>query len=68
VASVRHRHQDPGLKDLVWALLPVLASHQLIYGGDMVLTRAGREPEYVISSYGEFVLARLAEPEPGPAG
>jgi hypothetical protein len=38
-------HQDPGLKDSVWALLPVLASHQLIYGGDMVLTRAGREPE-----------------------
>lgn len=61
-------HQDPGLKNSVWALLPVLASHQLIYGGDMVLTRAGREPEYVISSYGEFVLARLAEPEPGSVG
>jgi hypothetical protein len=27
----------------------------------MVLTRAGREPEYVISSYGEFVLAPRRE-------
>ena len=61
-------HQDPGLKNSVWAPLPVLAGHRLIYGGDMVLTRAGRKPEYVISSYGEFVLARLAEPEPGLVG
>jgi hypothetical protein len=56
---------DPGLTD---SLSPVLASHQLIYGGDVVLTRAGREPAYVISSYGEFVLARLAGHEPGSVG
>ena len=53
---------DPGLKDSAWALLPVLASHQLIYGGDAVLTRAGGEPEYVISSYGEFVLPGSPSP------
>jgi hypothetical protein len=56
--------QDPGLKDVVWALLPVLARHHLISGGYEVLTRAGREPEYVITPYGEYLLARLAEPAP----
>lgn len=54
--------QDPGLKDVVWALLPLLARHHLISGGYEVLTWAGREPEYVITSYGEYLLARLAEP------
>ena len=68
-APVRQWHpsdiaaQDPGLTDAVWALLPVLARHQLISGGYEVLTWAGREPEYIITSYGEWLLDRLAEPE-----
>ena len=56
--------QDPGLADTVWALLPVLARNHLIAGGYEVLTWAGREPEYVITSYGEHMLARLTEPAP----
>lgn len=55
--------QDPGLADVVWGLLPVLARHQLISGGYDLLTHAGHEPEYTITSYGEFFLERLAEPE-----
>jgi hypothetical protein len=55
---------DPGLADTVWALLPVLARNHLITGGYEVLTWAGREPEYVITSYGEHMLARLAESAP----
>jgi len=56
--------QDPGLKETVWALLPVLARNHLITGGHEVITWAGREPEYVITPYGEHMLARLAEPAP----
>jgi hypothetical protein len=57
-------NQDPGLADTVWALLPVLARNHLIAGGHEVFTWAGRESEYVITSYGDHVLARLAEPVP----
>jgi hypothetical protein len=57
--------QDPGLENAVWALLPVLARNHLISGGYDVITRAGHEPEYVITAYGEHMLARLAEPSPG---
>jgi hypothetical protein len=54
---------DPGLVDVVWSLLPVLARHGLISGGREVLTRAGREPEYTVTPYGEWFLTMLAEPE-----
>lgn len=57
--------QDPGLENAVWALLPVLARNHLISGGYDVITRAGHEPEYVITAYGEHMLARLTEPPPG---
>jgi hypothetical protein len=60
--------QDPGLKDTVWALLPVLARNHLVAGGHEVITWAGREPEYVITPYGEHMLARLAEPVPSSEG
>ena len=49
---------------MAWVLLPVLAQHMLISGGQEVMTWAGREPEYVITGYGEFLLDRLAEPPP----
>jgi hypothetical protein len=55
--------QDPGLADFVWGLLTALDRHQLISGGYDVLTRAGHEPEYVITPNGEWFLTRLAEPE-----
>lgn len=35
---------DPGIVEVVWSLLPVLARHGLISGGYEVLTWAGREP------------------------
>jgi hypothetical protein len=54
---------DPGLKDVVWSLLPVLHRHGLISGGYEMITWAGREPEYTITDYGEWFLALLAEPE-----
>lgn len=44
-------------------MLPELARHGLISGGYDVLTKAGHEPEYTITSYGEWYMARLAEPE-----
>jgi hypothetical protein len=56
------------LEGTVWALLPVLACNYLISAGFEVLTRAGREPEYVISPYGGHMLARLAEPVPSSEG
>lgn len=45
---------EPGLADVMWGLLPVLDRLRLI---------DGNEAEYTINGYGEFVLARLAEPE-----
>lgn len=54
--------QDPGLADVIYGLLPVLARHLLISGGYDVITMAGHEEEYTITDYGEFFLARLAEP------
>ncbi len=60
--------QDPGPKDTVWALLPVLARSHLIAGGHEAITWAGREPEYVITPYGEHMLAGLAEPPPSDEG
>jgi hypothetical protein len=54
--------QHPGLADVVWSLLLVLARHQLISGGHDVLTASGHEPEYIIAPYGEWFLTRLAEP------
>jgi hypothetical protein len=54
---------DPGLADTVWALLPVLARHGLVSGGEEQLTPAGMQPEYVITDYGEWFLTRLAEPD-----
>jgi len=67
-AAVRQWHpsdvaqQDPGLSDVAWALMSMLAQNHLISGGYEVLTGAGHEPEYVITPYGEYLLARLAEP------
>jgi hypothetical protein len=54
--------QDPGLADVIYGLLPVLARHLLISGGYDVITMAGHEEEYTITEYGEFFLERLAEP------
>lgn len=54
---------DPGIADVVWPLLPVLERHGLISGGYDVLTQAGHEPEYTITSYGEWFLTMLAEAE-----
>ena len=54
---------DPGLADSVWALLPVLARHLLISGGNEMLTPKGRQPEYTITPYGEWFLTRLAQPD-----
>ena len=45
---------DPGLADVVYGLLPVLDSHALI---------SGNPAEYTITSYGEWFLTRLTEPE-----
>ena len=56
-------HADPGLKDVVWSLLPVLSRHGLISGGYEVLTWAGHEPEYTITPCGEWFLTLLAEAE-----
>jgi hypothetical protein len=53
--------QDPGLADVIYGLLPVLARHLLISGGYDVITVAGHEEEYTITEYGEFFLERLAE-------
>lgn len=55
--------EDPGLTS-PWALLSVLARHQLISGGNEVLPpRAEIRPDYTITEYGEWFLTRLAEPE-----
>ncbi len=54
---------DPGLAEVVRSLLPVLDRHGLISGGYEVLTQAGREPEYTVTRYGEWVLNLLAAPE-----
>jgi hypothetical protein len=54
---------DPGIAEVVWSLLPVLARHGLISGGDDVITWAGREPEYVVTPYGEWFLTMLSDPE-----
>ena len=54
---------DPGISEVVWSLLPVLDRHGLISGGYDVLTRAGHEPEYTVTPYGEWFLTMLAEPE-----
>lgn len=53
---------DPGLSDVVYGLLAVLARHLLISGGYDILTVAGHEEEYTITGYGEFFLNRLAQP------
>jgi hypothetical protein len=53
---------DPGIAEVVWSLLPVLERHGLISGGNYVLTWAGREPEYIVTPYGEWFLTMLAEP------
>jgi hypothetical protein len=60
--------KDPGLENAVWALLPVLACNRLISGGYKMITQARQELEYVITAYGEHMLARLAEPPPGSLG
>lgn len=55
--------EDPGLIS-PWALLSVLARHQLISGGHEVLPPRGEiRPDYTITEYGEWFLNRLAEPE-----
>ena len=54
--------QDPGLADVIYGVLSVLARHLLISGGYDAITQAGHEEEYTITSYGEWFLARLAEP------
>jgi hypothetical protein len=55
--------EDPGLTS-PWALLSVLARHQLISGGYEVLPPRGEiRPDYTITEYGEWFLTRLAEPE-----
>jgi hypothetical protein len=54
---------DPGIAEVVWSLLPVLARHGLISGGYDVITWAGHEPEYVVTPYGEWFLTMLSEPE-----
>jgi hypothetical protein len=54
---------DPGIAEVVWSLLPVLERHGLISGGNMALTWAGREPEYIITPYGEWFLTMLEERE-----
>jgi hypothetical protein len=55
--------QDPGLADVIYGVLPVLARHLLISGGYEMITQAGREQEYTITGYGEFFLDRLADPK-----
>jgi hypothetical protein len=55
--------EDPGLTS-PWALLSVLARHQLISGGHEVLPPRGEiRPDYTITEYGEWFLTRLAQPQ-----
>jgi hypothetical protein len=55
--------EDPGLAEVVWGLLPVLARHRLITEGLETITRTGPELEHTITPYGQWFLARLADPE-----
>jgi hypothetical protein len=54
---------DPGSTSL-WALVPVLARHQLISGGDQVVPPPSKiRPDLTITENGERFLSRLAEPK-----
>jgi hypothetical protein len=53
---------DPGLADPVWALLRVLEYHALVWSSGEAITPYGMQPEYTITPYGEWFLARLADP------
>jgi hypothetical protein len=56
---------DPGLGDSVWGALRVLEQHGLIWdrGEQLVPHPHGMQHEYMISPYGDYLLARLATPE-----
>lgn len=51
------------MADTAWALLSALARHGLVSGGDVQWTPTGMEPQYSITAYGEWFLARLNPPE-----
>jgi hypothetical protein len=56
---------DPGLRDVVYALLDTLERHGLIWAqpGEYPTPLGTREREYRISSYGEWFVERIAEPQ-----
>jgi hypothetical protein len=58
------QHADPGVGDSVWGALRVLEQHGLIWdrGEQLVPPPHGMQHEYTISQYGDYLLARLAEP------
>ena len=61
VASINDPGGGSGLTSS-WALLSVLARHQLISGGYEVLPpRSEIRPDYTITEYGEWFLTRLVE-------
>ena len=57
---------DPGLRDVVYALLNTLERHGLIWAqpGEYHTPDGSMEREYHISGYGEWFVERLAEPQP----
>jgi predicted lactoylglutathione lyase len=57
---------DAGLRDVVYALLGTLERHGLIWAqpGEYHTPTGIMEPEYHISSYGEWFAERLAQPQP----
>jgi hypothetical protein len=64
------KRADPGLGDVVYALLDTLERHGLIWAqpGEYHTPVQTMEREYHVSSYGEWFAERLAEPEPEPGG
>lgn len=58
---------DPGLANSAWTSFRVLEQHGLVWSSGDQLTPSGHQPEYQITSLGEYFLARLADPEPQDA-
>ncbi|HEX5204201.1 MAG TPA: hypothetical protein VFW27_30095 [Actinoplanes sp.] len=51
---------DPGLSEAVWGALPVLERNGLVWKvGEVHTPKAGIEPEYEITRYGDYLLALL---------